>query len=99
MKKKITVQVVIEIELIDGEPFEVATGHVAGTGVRGVCQVIGGGDTETKAAEAARAAVRKLREITGDDFTEELTFPPKLRAVESQACFGPDTLLGCIAGR
>ena len=103
MKKQIQITVVIEVEEIEGEQMEVATAYVHGTGVRGVCQVIGGGvDTETKAAEAARAAVRKHRGIIGDDLTEELTQPKgaALRAVETQGDdYAPDSLLGCIAGR
>jgi len=71
-QRTIHVDLTLTLDDFDGELREVAHAHVRGYGVRGFCTAIGG-DTETKAAEAARAAVRKLRAIEGDDLTEELT--------------------------
>ena len=76
MTKPIQISITIETEDIDGHMLEVATAHVLGTGVQGVVRIIGGGaDTETKAAEAGRAAIRKYREIIGNDTDDEISNP------------------------
>ena len=72
----IQISITIEPEDIEGHTMEVATAHVLGTGVRGVVRIIGAGtDTETQAAEAGRAAIRKYREIIGDDTNDEISNP------------------------
>ena len=75
MPSPIQISITIETEDIEGHTMEVATAHVVGTGVRGIVRIIGGGDTETKAAEAGRAAIRKYREIIGDDTNDEISNP------------------------
>ncbi len=75
MPSPIQISITIETEDIEGHTMEVATAHVVGTGVRGIVRIIGGGDTETKAAEAGRAAIRKYREIIGNDTDDEISNP------------------------
>ncbi len=76
MPKPLQISITIETEDIEGQMIEVASAHVLGTGVHGLVRIIGGGaDTETKAAEAGRAAIRKYREIIGDDTNDEISNP------------------------